>query len=208
MNAVSPRVFRLGAVAALFASALTALPAHALYKVVGPDGKVTYTDRPPSTKESKVETVNTSTGNVTSESLPFDLRLVVQKYPVTLYTTANCTPCDGARQYLRGRGVPFTERTVGSAEDNTALKRITGSTELPTITLGSQVVTGFAAAELTSYVDAAGYPKESKLPSTYTEPSPAPLTEPKASTAPAPRPARTAPPAEAPPGPSPSGFKF
>jgi len=208
MNAVSPRVFRLTAVAALFASALTALPAHALYKVVGPDGKVTYTDRPPTAKESKVETVNTSTGNVSAETLPFDLRVVAKKYPVTLYSTANCSPCDGARQYLRGRGVPFTERTITSAEDNAALKRITGNSELPTITLGSQVVTGFASAELASYVDAAGYPNESKLPSNYTEPPPAPLTEPKAGASTASQPARPSPNAETPPAPAPSGFRF
>jgi glutaredoxin len=210
MNAVSPRVARLATVAALFASALTALPAHALYKVVGPDGKVTYTDRPPTSKENKVATVNTNTGSVSTESLPFELRQVAEKYPVTLYTIANCAPCEGARQFLRQRGVPFTERTVSSADDNAALKRLTGKTELPTISIGSQVMTGFASAELGSYVDAAGYPKESKLPPSYTEPAPTPLTEPKA--APAARPARQAPaatPAPAPAeAPAPSGFKF
>jgi len=206
MIAVSPRVSRLAAVAALFASALAALPAHALYKVVGPDGKVTYTDRPPTTRENKVETVNTSTGSVTAESLPFDLRVVAQKYPVTLYTTPNCPPCDGARQYLRQRGVPVSERIVSSPEDNAALKRITGSSELPTITIGSQVVTGYASSTLASYVDAAGYPKESRLPSNYTEPAATPLTEPKA--APVPQQARPAPPPEAPPAPASSGFKF
>ena len=206
MNAVSPRVTRLAAVAALFASALTALPAHALYRVVGPDGKVTYTDRPPASKESKVESVNVNTGSVSAESLPFDLRLVAQKFPVTLYSTASCAPCDGARQYLQQRGVPFTERTVANAEDNAALKRSTGNAELPTLTIGSQVVTGFASAELASYVDAAGYPKESKLPATYTAPAPTPLTEPKA--APASRPARPAPPPEASPPPPSSGFRF
>ena len=39
----SPRQHRLAAALLL----AVALPASALYKVVGPDGKVTYTDRPP-----------------------------------------------------------------------------------------------------------------------------------------------------------------
>ena len=33
---------------------LTALPAAALYKVVGPDGKVTYTDRPPAPASGRI----------------------------------------------------------------------------------------------------------------------------------------------------------
>ena len=33
---------------------LTALPSQAQYKVVGPDGKITYTDRPPVSESAKV----------------------------------------------------------------------------------------------------------------------------------------------------------
>ena len=38
-------------------SLFAALPAQALYKVVGPDGKVTYTDRPAVGTDTKVQSV-------------------------------------------------------------------------------------------------------------------------------------------------------
>ncbi|MET0349342.1 MAG: DUF4124 domain-containing protein, partial [Rhizobacter sp.] len=102
---LSHRATRLAATAALFASAAAlTMPAHALYKVVGPDGKVTYTDRPPVSKENKVESVNTSTGAPSTAGLPYELRQTVQRFPVTLYTMASCGACDAARQQLRARG--------------------------------------------------------------------------------------------------------
>ena len=88
---------------------LAALPAHAQYKVVGPDGKVTYTDRPPPTSGSKVTSLS-SRGVVasgpTDPALPLELREPAAKYPVTLYTvTGACEPCQSARQLLLGFAV-------------------------------------------------------------------------------------------------------
>ncbi|HEY9238447.1 MAG TPA: DUF4124 domain-containing protein, partial [Burkholderiaceae bacterium] len=36
---------------------LAGTPAHAQYKVVGPDGKVTYTDRPPTASGGRVTSI-------------------------------------------------------------------------------------------------------------------------------------------------------
>ena len=36
-------------------------------------------------------------------SLPFELKEVVQRYPVTLYTSASCSPCASARNLLVSR---------------------------------------------------------------------------------------------------------
>lgn len=204
---------RHAAVAALFAGTFAALPAHALYKVVGPDGKVTYTDRPPVTQENKVQPVNATTGgtSVSTGGLPYELQQVVQRYPVTLYSASGCGPCDSARQALRQRGVPFTERTIVSAEDQDALQRRTGKPDLPAVTIGSQVMSGFDSRGLTGYLDAAGYPKRSVLPQGYAEAPARPLTTPTSvqSDAPAPSPAAAPSPAPTPaPAADPSGIKF
>ena len=51
------------------ALSLAAPAAHALFKVVGPDGRVTYTDRPPPDSASKVMSVNRSTGSASDPAL-------------------------------------------------------------------------------------------------------------------------------------------
>jgi glutaredoxin len=162
---------------ALLTVALATLPAHALFRVVGPDGKVTYTDRPESSSGSKVQSVNASGGGASTALLPFELRQAAQRYPVTLYSSAECTPCDAGRQLLRDRGIPYTEKTVSTIEDAEALQRIAGGRDLPVLTIGSQILRGLQRTDWASYLDAADYPKESKLPSTYQHPAATPLTE-------------------------------
>jgi glutaredoxin len=136
---------------------------------------------------------------------------VVQRFPVTLYTTKECSSCDAGRNMLRNRGVPFTERTIESAEDNAALQRLTGSSGLPIATIGAQQVKGFSDVEWSQFLDAAGYPKTSQLPSGYKNPAPEPMVA-RAAPAPAPAAAPVAPAAVAPaPAPTPSnpaGIRF
>jgi len=189
----------------------TAVPAQALYKVVGPDGKVTYTDQPSVSTDSKVQSVGARGGVANDVALPFDLRQATQRYPVTLYVAPDCSPCDAGRQLLRQRGVPFSEKLVTTADDSNALQRLTGTTSLPAMTVGAQVVRGWQREDWMSYLDAAGYPKESRLPANFPQGKAEPLTEARQAT-PAAAPQRAAPPpAPAPaaePAPPPSGIRF
>ena len=194
---------------------VTALPAHAQYKVVGPDGKVTYTDRAPAPVDGKVTSLGARAAPAVAEvSLPQELRLATSRYPVTLYVNAGaCEPCDGARQLLRQRGVPFNEKQVVTAEDSEALERLTGARDAPTVTLGSQTLRGLSAEVWNSYLDAAGYPRESRLPTNYQYPAAVPLTERREVTRVTPpvRQAARAEPPQAPatpPAPLPGGIKF
>lgn len=143
--------------------------ALAQFKVIGADGKVTYTDREPSQPEGKVTALGAKAPVQAAEpDLPFDLRQAASKYPVTLYTTTGaCEPCGQARQFLKQRGVPFSERQTATNEDIDALEKISGGREAPTLTIGSQVLRGFATDSWGQYLDAAGYPRESRLPPTY-----------------------------------------
>lgn len=195
------------------ASLLYGAPAFALYKVVGPDGKVTYTDRPDVSADRKVQSVGERGGVSNDVALPFELRQAAQRYPVTLYVAPDCSPCDAGRQFLRQRGIPFSEKLVTSAEDGQALQRLTGGSTLPALTVGAQIMRGWQQQDWTSYLDAAGYPKESRLPANFPQGKAEPLTEARpAPAARAPAAAPQAAPATAPAAPStepsPSGFRF
>ena len=153
--------------------------AHAQFKVTGPDGKVTYTDREPSQPDGKVTSLGAKVPVQAAEpDLPFELRQIVAKYPATLYTISGaCEPCTSARQLLRQRGIPFDERQIISAEDSEALEKLSGAREAPTLALGSQILRGLAVDVWHSYLDAAGYPRESRLPSSYQYRAATPLVE-------------------------------
>ena len=176
------RFFRRASTARLVSLAVAlscTAAAHAQFKVTGPDGKVTYTDREPSQPDGKVTSLGAKVPVQAAEpDLPFELRQIVAKYPVTLYTVSGaCEPCTSARQLLRQRGVPFDERQIISAEDSEAFEKLSGAREAPTMALGPQIVRGLAVDVWHSYLDAAGYPRESKLPNSYQYRAASPLVE-------------------------------
>ena len=192
--------------------ALASVPALALYKVVGPDGKVTYTDRPPVDTTARVSTLGrdgvlaASVDPGADAGLPAELRQAVGKFPVTLYTAPDCAPCDNARQLLQQRGVPYTEKRVLSEDDAVAFERLVGARTIPGATIGSQPLRGLAPSEWQAYLDAAGYPRESRLPRGW-QPAPA---QPVVARAVLPEPVAVRPATQAPaPAPVPQpGIKF
>lgn len=201
--------------AAAFALGLClGLPAaHAMYKVVGPDGKVTYTDRAP-VETGKVQPLSRSgAAGSSAVQLPIELQQATSRFPVTLYTTTNCRPCDNGRTLLQQRGVPFAERTVRTAEDFKAYEALVPNNEMPGLQIGGQRMSGFSASEWNAYLDAAGYPRQSLLPAGFQQAGPAPLTRPDTASAAAPSlpPPSTGPSTESPPPPAgnaPPGFRF
>ena len=164
--------------ATMLAAALVPAASYALYKVVGPDGKVTYTDRPPATATGdKITSLSGSGSTVVDAQFPLELRQAAARYPVTLYTTNECPPCDTARRMLRQRGVPYAEKLLLNNDDGEALLRLSGGREAPTLTIGAQALRGLSSDVWNSYLDLAGYPRESRLPASYQYPAPTPLTE-------------------------------
>lgn len=207
----------LPALALVAALGSPGVSAQQVYRIVGPDGRVTFSDRPPPDgKATPAGGAATAGGGAAGgAALPFELRNVANRYPVTLYTGNDCPPCNSGRAYLQGRGIPFTERTVTTPEDATALRTLAGAPSLPFLTIGGQQIRGFSEMEWGSYLDAAGYPKTSQLPAAYRNPAPSPLV----ATQPAPRapateapangtPAAAAAPAEPPPPANPAGIRF
>ena len=195
-----------------------ALPSNAqqVYRIVGPDGKVTFSDQPPpAASGGKVSAANAGAGGGASASLPFELRQVASKFPVTLYTGDKCAPCGSARAMLMSRGIPFSEKTVNTNEDIGALQRLSGDSSLPFATIGGQQLKGFSDTEWTQFLNAAGYPATSILPPSYRNPAATPLvvvSKPAAAATPAaasPAPRVPATPAVPPPSVSnPAGIQF
>jgi glutaredoxin len=186
MRRVVQRISLTQPLAAGLLLAVATASAWAQYRVVGPDGRVTFTDRPPMEANSRVEPLRgpgSAGAAAPASALPFELQRVVQQFPVTLYTASKCGTCGEARNLLRQRGVPFSERLIESEADLRAFAAISRDQAVPTLRIGSQVVSGFEASEWTSYLNAAGYPATSRLPANYQNPAPAPLvarTEPAA----------------------------
>lgn len=221
MNCFSPHrgeTFRAPLAIALALGVLlsTGVSAQGVYRVVGPDGKVTYSDQPPPASANARPvggaTAATSGGGA---NLPSELRQAAGRYPVTLYAGSDCAPCDNGRNFLNARGIPFAEKTVSSSDDIAAFKRLSGVSSLPMLAVGGQHLKGYSDSEWTRYLDAAGYPKTSVLPVGYRRSAATPLVEAKAAAAPAGAPAQKAQepnaPAEIPvnaPATNPSGIKF
>jgi glutaredoxin len=167
---------KLIATLALITSASNVLHAQQVYKSIDKQGRVTYSEIPPR-PDAAAKLVGES---ASTPAIPYTLQQIVNRYPVTLYTAANCTPCLNARVMLTLRGVPFTERTVTSNEDIEAYKQINGDNRLPLATIASQQLKGYEEEEWTKYLDAAGYPKTSSLPRNYRNPEATSLTPKKA----------------------------
>ena len=150
--------------------------AQTVYRIVGPGGKVTFSDKAPQ-DAAKTTAANASSNpqSATEAGLPYELRQIASRFPVTLYTGAACAPCNSGRLLLQGRGIPFFENTVITLEDIEALKRISGDSSLPFLTIGGQKIKGFSETEWVQFLDAASYPATSVLPSSYRSSPPRPL---------------------------------
>lgn len=191
---------------------LVAGTAMAQYKIVAPDGRVTYTDRPDPQTSGKVSSISRS-GLVrpaeaasSPQPLPYELRQVATRFPVTLYTTPDCPPCDRGRRLLQQRGVPYAERQVQSNEDLDALERLAATRTVPVLSVGAQLSRGWLETEWIAVLDGAGYPPQSRLPRDWQAPPVTPLVaRPEAPARTAAEPAAPATPAAAAPKPPDEG---
>lgn len=195
---------------------LLGIPGYAQIKVIAPDGRVTYTDRPPSAEMGRTVPMGRDAVSVEATAagtLPLELRQVTTRFPVTLYASPDCAPCETGRRLLQARGIPFAERGIVNEDDAEAMNRITGGRSVPALTIGTQALRGFSDTDWHAYLDAAGYPRESRLPRGYQAPAATPLVARKAElpeapgsrAASLPQPAVLAPP---PQPPAPTGIRF
>ena len=161
MNA--PRgITRLLAVAFAASATLWAMTgvAQTTYRWIDKNGQTIYSDQPPPAGARQV--VRSGAPERDDEAaLPYATRRAVEKFPVTLYTAANCVePCERARALLNGRGVPFTEKLLKSEDELAELAReLGGEANVPTLYVGRQHVVGFEGVAWNNLLDLAAYPK-------------------------------------------------
>jgi glutaredoxin len=146
--------------------------AQQMYKWKGADGVVHYSDTPPpKDKKAEVKDFSGATAQMTpAVPLPYALAQAVKANPVTVYTTGDCGPCDQAKNALRDRGVPFSEKTVSTDADRARLAQASGNAKVPFITIGSKTLSGYGAGELQAALTAASYPLTKRLPAGYQNP--------------------------------------
>ena len=153
----------------LVSTAAILLLAHAsasaqLYKWVGPDGKVTYSDTPPPPNARQVESKPLPGAAPGSGDLPYDVSRAAASHPVVLYTTRDCSPCNDGRTLLQQRGIPFAEKTVNTAEDVARYRQLNSDGDFPFLTVGRERQRGFEAGAWNTLLSASGYPETSRLP--------------------------------------------
>jgi glutaredoxin len=161
-----------------------AFPAMAqLYRWTDESGKTHFTDTPPPPKAKNVQRKNPGAAAASSDTagLPFALQQAIKAAPITLYTTNGCEACSEARKLLNGRGIPFKEVSVSSEAQLNELKNAVGTTSVPALLVGANVLKGFEQGQYHSALDGAGYPRSGILPQrNQAEPKPA---DPASSTA-------------------------
>jgi len=164
--------------------------ALAQYKWTDGQGHVGYGDQPPrdAVRVERIEPSSLSAPGDALSTLPYELRRAASHFPAVLYAApgAGCAPCDAARSFLRGRGIPYTERTVSTARDIAAYEALGGNRQLPGLGLGRDLLRGFEAGTWSEALSRADYPHDSLLPRSWQWPAAAPLAPPEATAAAAP----------------------
>lgn len=136
-----------------------------MYRWVDDNGKVHYSDRAPSSGAKNVQKQSLPAGQRSSAPLPYALQQAVRSFPVTLYTSEACREiCTQARELLNQRGVPYSEVTVVDEADIAQLKKLSGGSVVPVMTVGREVYKGFDIGAYKTALDSAGYPTSSLLP--------------------------------------------
>ncbi len=162
--------------------ALVMSSANAQYKWIDADGNIGYGDHVPTTAAKILKgprgfksekdhggAPEAKAKQQPEQELPPRLARIVDRFPVTLYTTTACAPCDMARQHLKRRGVPYAERTVSTGRDIQAFSELgfNPDTGIPVLVVGEDKRTGYHAAQWNQLLGSSGYPKKSALPAGY-----------------------------------------
>lgn len=149
------------ALVALLCAALaaTAPLAQTVYKSVGPDGRTTYSDKPPATgrleKTMSFENLPSSELPASASSYVEQLRRMhardaaqaAAQMPkgVVLYGAPWCGYCKQAKAYLAGKGIAYRDVDVDTPDGMAAFAQV-GGRGIPVLVANGRSVRGFTAA--------------------------------------------------------------
>ncbi|MBE0619271.1 MAG: glutaredoxin family protein [Burkholderiales bacterium] len=138
-----------------------ALAAQAqLYRWTDESGKVHYSDtQPPATATNVEEKRRIRAGGAATQQ-SYELQQAVANFPVTVYTSKDCgDPCKKGLDYLKKRGVPFTEKVIATQNQIDELAKLAGAPKVPVMVVGISIQKGYAEQGWSEALDTAGYPK-------------------------------------------------
>lgn len=138
----------------------TAEATDGVYRWVDSAGRVHYSDLPPPPDAKQVEERMMRDNRVQADNMPLATRKAAEVFPVSLYTGEPCTGCPAARQFLKERGIPYSETLLKSNEQIVEAQTRLGTKTIsvPTLLVGSKPYVGFNNADWDSALDVAGYP--------------------------------------------------
>jgi len=137
-----------------------ALACAQLYKWTDSEGRVHYSDLPQLPDTPGVVKAKLPPNVIQSDAMPYTLREVAKKNPITLYTFDSCgKPCALAQGLLDKRGIPYTVKN-GETTHQAELKKLTGDTKMPIMIVGNKLLkSGYIEATWNHVLNQAGYPK-------------------------------------------------
>ena len=142
-----------------------ALAAQAqFYRWTDENGKVHYTDTPPPASAKNVEKKGSARPGG-AEAAPagqqsYALQQATKNFPVTIYTSKDCgDPCTKGLDYLKKRGVPYTEKVIATQDEIDELIKLAGAPRVPVMVVGVIIQKEYEEQSWSEALDTAGYPK-------------------------------------------------
>lgn len=126
-----------------------------MYKIVTPDGRVVYTDHPP-TEGKLLKTLTPDAAPTTA--LPVSAAEQLRKMQslrataapagngVVLYSAVWCGYCAKAKAYLAGKGVAYREIDIDTPDGMASFAQAGGGKGVPLLVANGQRVQGFSPA--------------------------------------------------------------
>ena len=134
-----------------------------LYRWTDDSGKVHYTDTQPPANAKNVEKkgkARVGEAEAAAAQQSYALQQAVKNFPVTIYTSKECgNPCKEGIDYLKKRGVPYTEKVVASRAEIDELIKLAGAPRVPVMVVGVTTLKDFEEQGWREALDTAGYPK-------------------------------------------------
>jgi glutaredoxin len=138
-----------------------ALAQSTMYRVVGADGRVTYTnEKPPAGAKATVVQPRVSSYSgapVVSGTAPASAAPAAARPEVKMYATDWCGYCRQARQYFAQHGIRYTEVDIEKSAAGRAEYDRLGVRGVPVILVGAQRMVGFSAQSMGGLLKSAGY---------------------------------------------------
>lgn len=142
---------------------LITLPVAAdqFYRWVDGQGRINYSDQPPPSSMMKSTTQKSYKGSVIEGGESYALRQARERFPVTLFATADCgVPCEMAKGHLTRRGIPYGSKDpTNDPEAQKIIAASGGKFHVPTLLVGKDTLDGYETGAWDAAFDRAGYPK-------------------------------------------------